>query len=263
VSPPDWIPINSLTVNASNSTTNLAGGTAESIVYQSAPGVTAYLAASTTSGWILSSNGTGLPPSWVAPGSGNANLANTATNIAGGTAGQLLYQTAPGVTGFAGPGTSGNVLVSNGSSQPTYNNALTLSGYLNVGSGVWPGPGGTPATGEIRATNEITAYYSSDARLKENVKLIENPITLINQIRGVYFDWTDDHIAGRGGEDGYFVRKSDVGVIAQEIQNILPQVVGERDNGYLAVKYEKIVPLLIEAIKELSAEVEELKKKIQ
>ena len=104
--------------------------------------------------------------------------------------------------------------------------------------------------GEIRASSEITAYYSSDRRLKENIKLIENPITIIDQIRGVTFDWTDEHMARRGGEDGYFVRKHDIGVIAQEVQAVLPELVGTREDGYLAVKYEKMVPLLIEAIKE-------------
>jgi hypothetical protein len=103
--------------------------------------------------------------------------------------------------------------------------------------------------GEIRASSEITAYYSSDRRLKENIKLIENPITIIDQIRGVTFDWTDEHMARRGGEDGYFVRKHDIGVIAQEVQAVLPELVGTREDGYLAVKYEKMVPLLIEAIK--------------
>jgi hypothetical protein len=103
--------------------------------------------------------------------------------------------------------------------------------------------------GEIRASSEITAYYSSDSRLKENIKLIENPITIIDQIRGVTFDWTDEHMARRGGEDGYFVRKHDIGVIAQEVQAVLPELVGTREDGYLAVKYEKMVPLLIEAIK--------------
>ena len=120
--------------------------------------------------------------------------------------------------------------------------------------------------GEIRASSEITAYFSSDRRLKENIKLIENPITIIDQIRGVTFDWTDEHMARRGGEDGYFVRKHDIGVIAQEVQAVLPELVGTREDGYLAVKYEKMVPLLIEAIKSqqktidtLTSEIKEIK----
>jgi hypothetical protein len=136
----------------------------------------------------------------------------------------------------------------------------TISGGLQVGSITWPA--GT-ADGEIRASNEITAYYSSDARLKENVKLIEDPITLIEQIRGVYFDWTDEHIAQRGGEDGYFVRKHDVGVIAQEVQAILPEVVAQRADGFLAVKYEKMIPLLIEAIKAQQKQINRLESEIE
>ena len=113
--------------------------------------------------------------------------------------------------------------------------------------------------GEIRASNEITAYFSSDRRLKENIKLIENPITILDQIRGVTFDWTDEHLARRGGEDGYFVRKHDIGVIAQEVQAVLPELVGTREDGYLAVKYEKMVALLIEAIKEQQKSIDMLK----
>ena len=187
-----------------------------------------------------------------------ATTATFAVDILGGTAGQVLYQIAPNDTGFAGPGTTGTVFVGNGTNTaPAFTDQVALTGWLVVGTSTVT----TAAIGEIRATNEITAYYTSDARLKENVRLIESPITLINQIRGVYFDWTDEHINARGGEDGFFVRKHDIGVIAQEIETILPEIVATRDNGYKAVKYEKIVPLLIEAIKELYREVEELKKR--
>jgi hypothetical protein len=119
---------------------------------------------------------------------------------------------------------------------------------------------GSGTAGEIRATNEITAYYSSDKRLKENIIPLNNALNKLLRVNGVEFDWTTDHINSRGGEDGYFVRKHDVGIIAQEIQEVLPEVVAERTDGYLAVRYEKIVPLLIEAIKELQAEVDALKK---
>jgi hypothetical protein len=113
--------------------------------------------------------------------------------------------------------------------------------------------------GEIRASNEITAYYSSDIRLKENISIISNPIEIVRQIRGVRFDWTDEYINKRGGEDGFFVRKNDIGVIAQEVEAVLPELVATRDDGYKAVKYEKLVSLLIEAIKEQQQDIDSLK----
>lgn len=132
---------------------------------------------------------------------------------------------------------------------------------LGVGTGGTAAPSGT--AGEIRATNEITAYYASDRRLKENVVNITDALSKVTQINGVQFDWTQQHIENRGGEDGYFVRKHDVGIIAQEIEQILPEVVATREDGYKAVRYEKIVPLLIEAIKDLHKQIEELKNNAQ
>ena len=254
--------------------TNIAGGTAGALVYQLSTGSTTFRAIGST-GTVLQSDG--AAPQWVTTGSlhvktadfaasttssgfaTTATLANTATNIAGGTAGQVPYQIAPSQTGFTGPGSTGTVFVGNGTNSPTFSQYPQISGWLAVGTTALT----TATIGEIRATNEITAYYTSDARLKENVRVIESPSSLISQIRGVYFDWIDEHIEERGGEDGYFVRKQDIGVIAQEVENVLPEIVATRDNGYKAVKYEKIVPLLIEAVKELYREVEELKKKNQ
>jgi len=80
----------------------------------------------------------------------------------------------------------------------------------------------------------------------------------VNTINGVEFDWSDEFIAEAGGEDGYFIRKHDVGVIAQEIESVLPEVVATREDGYKAVKYDRIVALLIEAVKELSDKVDRL-----
>jgi len=96
------------------------------------------------------------------------------------------------------------------------------------------------------------ASTASDRNLKENIRKITNSLNLIDKISGVYFDWTDDYIESHGGEDEYFLRKNDVGVIAQEINDILPQAVSQREDGTLAVSYDKIIPLLIECIKELS-----------
>jgi hypothetical protein len=125
--------------------------------------------------------------------------------------------------------------------------------------------GSAPATfgpnGSIRAVEDITAFYSSDISYKENIKEIQDALLKVKNIRGVNFDWTDEWIEKQGGLDPYFIRKQDVGVIAQEIEQVLPEVVATRDNGTKAVKYDRIVALLIEAIKELHKEIEELKKK--
>jgi hypothetical protein len=138
---------------------------------------------------------------------------------------------------------------------------VTTSGSQITSLGVGTAPSGI--TGEIRATNEITAYYSSDIRLKENIRLIADPITIVNQIRGVYYDWTDEHIKARGGEDGYFVRKHDIGVIAQEVEAVLPEIVAERDDGTKVVKYEKLVALLIEAVKDQQRQINQISQALQ
>jgi hypothetical protein len=122
------------------------------------------------------------------------------------------------------------------------------------------GTAASGTVGEIRASNNITAYYSSDIGLKENLNPIENSIEKIQAISGYNFDWKDEVIKERGGEDDYFVRKSDVGVVAQEIEAILPEACATRPDGTKAVRYEQLVPLLIEGIKELKAEIEQLKK---
>src|SRR6056300_1754518 len=110
----------------------------------------------------------------------------------------------------------------------------------------------TTVTGDLNATGDVVAFYSSDKRLKDNIVRIENPLEKVEKIGGYTFDWNDK-------QETYIGK--DVGVIAQEIQEVLPELVTERDNGYLAVKYEKIVPLLIESIKELKQEVDEIKQK--
>ena len=143
-------------------------------------------------------------------------------------------------------------------------NFYTLSGnnttnFAAKSIGVGAGVNASNNNGEIRAAGNITAYYSSDERLKENVKNIPNALTMIKALNGVEFDWTDEYIEENGGEDGYFIRKHDVGVIAQEVEKVLPEIVGTREDGYKSVKYERLVAVLIEAVKELSAEVDRLK----
>jgi len=105
----------------------------------------------------------------------------------------------------------------------------------------------------LSSTNDIIAYASSDERLKENITPISKPLDKLKQIGGYEFDWNDKQNVHEG---------HDVGVIAQEIEAILPELVQTRDSGYKAVSYEKLVALLIEAVKEQQSQIDELKAKL-
>jgi hypothetical protein len=109
--------------------------------------------------------------------------------------------------------------------------------------------------GDIRATGNVTAFFSSDIRLKTNVVEIKDALAKCLKMRGVTHGWTDEYIASRGGLDGVFVREDNLGVIAQEVQAVFPQIVMTRYDGTLAVDYEKMVPVLLQAVKELAARV--------
>jgi len=123
------------------------------------------------------------------------------------------------------------------------------------------GMAASATAGRIDATNDIVAFSSSDIRFKENIVPIENPIEKIRKISGNTYDWKEENKIEHGYEG------NDVGVIAQEIEAVLPQLVQTRENGYKAVKYDKLVALLIEGIKaqqnqidSLTIEIENLKK---
>ena len=133
---------------------------------------------------------------------------------------------------------------------------LNTSGNYQVSSfGVGTAASGT--AGEIRATNNITAYYS-DERLKTKVGNIENALDKVKQIQTMYYHANETAVAL-----GYDASILEVGVTAQSVQQVMPQTVAPApiDDKYLTVRYERLVPLLIEAIKELEAQVAELKAK--
>jgi hypothetical protein len=111
---------------------------------------------------------------------------------------------------------------------------------------------GIDASGNGRFIGDVVAYSSSDERLKDNKKNIDNALEKVESLNGVEFDWNDKQDVYEG---------HDIGVIAQEVEKIAPELVSTRDNGYKAVKYEKLVPLLIEAVKELSEKVKILENK--
>ena len=131
----------------------------------------------------------------------------------------------------------------------TVSGNVTITGGLNVnGSAMYfnAGSGQLYVAGSIYATGNITAF--SDERLKSNISNIDNALELVKQLRGVRFE----------DKDG----EKYVGVIAQEVKPIVPEVVIEHeDSGYYSVAYQNIVGVLINAIKELSDKVEILEKR--
>jgi hypothetical protein len=104
-------------------------------------------------------------------------------------------------------------------------------------------------TGVIRGCSDIIAFYSSDKRLKDNVNKIVNSKEVVKGLTGYSFDWKEE--ADREGKD--------FGVMAQDVEKVLPELVHERPDGFKSVDYVKIIPYLIEEVKRLDAEVEELK----
>jgi hypothetical protein len=151
----------------------------------------------------------------------------------------------------------------------TYNGtSLTASNSVTRVKSLGVGIAASATSGEIRAAGNISSNYS-DERLKENIQVIENALEKVCSLRGVTY--TANQLAE---SFGYTSKESQVGVLAGEVEKILPEVVkpapfdimlfenteiSRSGENYKTVQYEKLVPLLIEAIKELNKEIKELK----
>jgi hypothetical protein len=156
--------------------------------------------------------------------------------------------------------TSGENIIIDGNEIMARNNGSASVLHLNADFGTVVVNGGQAntthitfeANGDIDCLNlkaraDVWAYTSSDPLLKDNKELIKNPLDIISKINGYTFDWNEksaDHLQGH-----------DYGVMADEIQAVMPELVTTRDDGVRAVRYEGIIPLLVEAIKQLNNEV--------
>jgi Chaperone of endosialidase len=231
--------------------------------------------------------GSSITTNTITIGSTSTALGGTSTSLSGltsvsstGFTGALTgnastattLQTARNINGTSFNG-SADITIANlvsGSSQITLSsttgysttinqNLLTTSNVQFGSLGIGMAASGT--SGRIDASGDIVAYSTSDRNFKENITPIPNALEKISKISGNTYDWKADM------KDIHGFEGNDVGVIAQEIEEVLPQLVTTRETGYKAVKYDKLVALLIEGIKEqqtqihsLTLEVENLKK---
>ena len=202
--------------------------------------VTGTLAVSGTSaftGKITSDNGIDID---------NINIDGTTIALSSGSltldsAADIILDAGGNEITFKDDGTTFGGIVNNSGQVNLFSGSSSSNPVIQITSGANVTLAGTLASGAITSSGDVTAF--SDMRIKHDIETIEGALAKVSDMRGVYFKRNN-------GEAG-------TGVIAQEIENILPEVV--KDGEYKSVAYGNMVGILIEAIKELKAEVEKLK----
>jgi hypothetical protein len=214
-------------VNADNTVSTLDAATFRTAIGAGVGSVTSVTGTGTASGLTLSGTVTS---------SGNITLSGTVNSLAAGT-----Y--AISISGNATTATTA-----------TTANALNTGNNYQMNS-LGVGAAATGSAGSIVATGDVTAYYSDD-RLKTKLGKIEDALDKLCSLDGFYYE------ANETAQALGYEAKREVGVSAQKMQEILPEIVAPApvDNNYLTIRYERALPLIVEAIKELRAEVEALKK---
>lgn len=136
-----------------------------------------------------------------------------------------------------------------------FGDGSTLIGYNNIGT-TYTAPAMLAVNGSITATGDVTAYYS-DERLKTKLGNIDNALDKVSTLNGFYYEANDKAV-----ELGY-TKKREVGLSAQEVEKVLPEVVvpAPIDPEYKTMHYERVIPLLVEAIKELNEKIKVLENK--
>jgi hypothetical protein len=246
---------NNLNDNKVEITDAVSTNTANKVVRRDASGNFSAGAITLSTALSLANGGTGATGAVAA----RANLGLVIGSTVGVTADVQAYDT--DLAAYA-------LLTTTGVIQRTGSGTVTASNTIQIDA-LGVGTAAPPTTGQIRATDTITAFYS-DERLKENIELIPNALEKVLTLRGVTYN--SNQLAETYG---YKNKEKQVGVLAQDVQKVLPEAVkpapfdimqlGEgieisrSGENYMTVQYEKIVPLLIEAIKTLNKQIEELK----
>lgn len=186
-----------------------------------------------------------------------ANNSAVAANTA-----KVSNVTQTSVTGNAGSVTNGvyTNTTQTISGAKTFSNTTNFSGAMSQSdttqsttksTGAYKTLGGVGIAKTLNVGEDVVAYASSDKRYKDNLQAITNPIDKVKSLTGYTFTWNDKHEQFNGNDD--------IGVVAQEVEKVFPEIVDTRDNGYKAVKYEKMVAVLIEAVKDQQKQIDELK----
>lgn len=263
---------NATTIGTTKGGTGLTSFTNGGAVYATST------SALTTGTLPVASGGTGLSST---PANGALDIGNgsgfTRTTLTGTTnritvsngSGSITISAPQDIATSSNPqfGSLGIGVASSGVAGSITCNTATVNANCGITS-LGVGASATGTGGEIIATNQITAYYS-DERLKENIELIPNALEKVMTLRGVTYN------ANELAESfGYTNKEKQVGVLAGDIEKVLPEAVkpapfdrmlfegvqiSKSGENYKTVQYEKLVPLLIEAIKELNNEIKQLK----
>lgn len=142
-----------------------------------------------------------------------------------------------------------------GAISSTYDYALPTTNYIGAYAGYFAG--NVKVTATLYAASVST---SSDSRLKENIRNMNDSATAnIQQLRPVEYKLKQDSIHCLYGEDAYEMKVNHYGLLAQEVQEIFPNLVYESKDGYLSINYLELIPVLIKSVQELSSEVMDLK----
>ena len=112
----------------------------------------------------------------------------------------------------------------------------------------------SPQACNLHVEGDVVSYYASDKRLKDDITLIDEPLSKVMSLDAIEFNWNDNQSTYTG---------HDIGLIAQQVEQVAPEIVETRKDGYKAIKYEKVNALLVGAIQEQQKKIEFLEKRLE
>jgi hypothetical protein len=257
----DWNTFNGKTRNL-GTVTGVTGTAPVSSTGGTAPVISMAAASTSVNGYLTSTDWNTFNGKQAALSTASASvsgiLSSTDWSTFNGKQASGSYVTVGGALGTPSSGTLTNCTFptlnqSTSGSAGTFTSTTQNSQFNSIGVGT----AASTTAGEIRATNDITAYYSDD-KLKTKLGNITNALEKVKSLNGFYYE------ANQTAQDLGYKVKREVGLSAQQVQKILPEIVvpAPISDKYLTIHYDRVIPLLVEAIKELEEQVRDLKSKL-